>query len=89
MDGEASQVVIPAVCQIFFLLFIYHSSDEYEVSFAGLGFLALYLAGKLHLFDNRGHAVSPYFAESPTCVDHTLFRVKHGSLSLLLRLPHS
>ena len=42
-----------------FLLVVNHSSDEYEVSFAGLGFLAFYLAGKLHLFDNRGHAVSP------------------------------
>jgi hypothetical protein len=72
-----------------FLLVIYRSSDEYEVSFAGLGFLAFYLAGKLHLFDNRGHAVSPSFAESPACVDHALFRVKRGSLSLLLRLPHS
>lgn len=28
------------------------------VSFAGLGFLAFYLAGKLHLFNRRGHAVS-------------------------------
>jgi diacylglycerol diphosphate phosphatase/phosphatidate phosphatase len=28
------------------------------VSFAGLGFLTFYLAGKLHLFDRRGHAVS-------------------------------
>lgn len=28
------------------------------VSFAGQGFLAFYLAGKLHLFDRRGHAVS-------------------------------
>ncbi|KAJ8589158.1 hypothetical protein M405DRAFT_818512 [Rhizopogon salebrosus TDB-379] len=35
-----------------------HSSSN--LSFAGLGFLAFYLAGKSHLFDNRGHAVSPH-----------------------------
>lgn len=27
------------------------------MSFAGLGFLAFYISGKLHLFDGRGHAV--------------------------------
>lgn len=28
------------------------------VSFAGLGFLTFYLMGKMHIFDQRGHAVS-------------------------------
>lgn len=30
------------------------------MSFAGLGFLSLYLAGKMHLWDNGGHRVSQH-----------------------------
>ena len=38
----------------------------FTVSFAGLGFLAFYIAGKLHLFDKRGCAVSsPRHSPSP------------------------
>jgi diacylglycerol diphosphate phosphatase/phosphatidate phosphatase len=35
------------------------------MSFAGLGFLALYLAGKLHLFDRRGHAAKAWLSLAP------------------------
>ena len=37
------------------------SPDHSIVSFAGLGFLSLYLSGKLHLFDERGHTVCGVF----------------------------
>ncbi|KAI0636915.1 acid phosphatase/Vanadium-dependent haloperoxidase [Trametes polyzona] len=41
-----------------------HSSCKY-LSFAGLGFLTFYLAGKLHLFDTRGHTVKAWLALTP------------------------
>ncbi|PIL24044.1 hypothetical protein GSI_13795 [Ganoderma sinense ZZ0214-1] len=41
------------------------AADPHLVSFAGLGFLAFYLAGKMHLFDERGHTVKAWIALVP------------------------
>lgn len=40
-------------------------SGHASTAFAGLTYLSLYLAGKLHLFDRRGHAVSAWLCGIP------------------------
>ncbi|CDS01607.1 hypothetical protein [Sporisorium scitamineum] len=40
-------------------------SGHASTSFAGFTYLSLYLAGKLHLFDRRGHAVSAWLCGIP------------------------
>ena len=57
MGGVASPVVTRAV-GLPSMHTLMKAEHIYVVSFAGLGFLSFYLAGKMHLFDTRGHAVS-------------------------------
>ncbi|GAB5589340.1 hypothetical protein Unana1_04240 [Umbelopsis nana] len=40
-------------------------SGHSSFSFAGLGFLSLYLAGKMHLFDRRGHTYKGFIFAAP------------------------
>ncbi|KAF9477369.1 PAP2-domain-containing protein [Pholiota conissans] len=53
-------------------------SGHSSMSFAGLGFLSYYLAGKVHLFDKRGHAgkawlaLSPFMAASLVAISRTM-----------------
>lgn len=35
------------------------------VAFAGLGYLAFYMAGKVHLFDGKGHVIKSWIFLSP------------------------
>ncbi|GAA6006023.1 hypothetical protein JCM11491_004093 [Sporobolomyces phaffii] len=49
-------------------------SGHSSFAFAGLLYLSLYAAGKMHLFDRRGHAIKAWIAVTP-CIGATLIAV--------------
>lgn len=53
-------------------------SGHSSFAFAGLLYLSLYAAGKMHLFDRRGHAVKAWIAFTP-CIGATLIAVSRTS----------
>ena len=57
---RASRLAIARVCHFSIVQAVLM---EKAVSFAGLGFLSCYLAGKMHLWDRKGHRAST----SPLC----------------------
>ncbi|KAF8803495.1 acid phosphatase/Vanadium-dependent haloperoxidase [Phlegmacium glaucopus] len=58
-------------------------SGHSSLSFAGLGFLGFYLAGKLHLFDSKGHtgkawiAVTPFVGAALVAISRTMDNRHH------------
>jgi len=58
-------------------------SGHSSLSFAGLGFLAFYLAGKLHLFGDRGHTgkawipLGPFVAAALVAISRTMDHRHH------------
>lgn len=93
MAGEAFLAATPVVSNS--INARYHVfTARLEVSFSGLGFLAFYLAGKMHLFDHRGHVVSTKLQCSKLYADIACLAESVGSVDPALsccprrHLPH-